>query len=156
MTKRSEARKQFLADVLTTALAGGIGHWSELTAAYDEHGTEPAGEYLEEFTHGPAIHAARILDYSDGSQDGTPHTLDLDTIDHGLAQLQDEDTYTRQLRDADRTNGKAGHIHPEAADAVIQLALRPDRLQLTGARNTEPAGEWLLTRYMHDPRTIHA
>ena len=109
-------RTQFLADILSTALEGGINYW----ATVDTIERVDAPEDIL----GWRYDTARILDHQDGSDFGTMHTIDLDTVAHGLTLMAD-DTNPRfdALRTADRTNGERGDFDAGDADATIQLGL---------------------------------
>jgi hypothetical protein len=121
---RSSERAQFLADVLTTALEGGIGYWSaaETYRWYDpklEGGTA-------EHEDGIANAYATIVD-----DDGERHEITLDTIAHGIAKLLMPTTtfYPSGYSDlsefalSNRTNGEDGDYDAEIADAVVQLGI---------------------------------
>ena len=121
---RSPERTQFLADLLTAALAGGVGHWADIVAVQDVHGHEPAGDYFEEFAPHVELHYARIIDTADGTPFGTPHDIDLDTMEKGLhAIASDPLVEIPELLLANHSNGRDGNIDPAAAGAVIQHAL---------------------------------
>ncbi|KZM68858.1 hypothetical protein [Nocardia terpenica] len=116
MRTRSRERIQFLTDVLTTAVEGGIGYWSELRG------------YLHEAPHAHAV----IVDYEDGEK----YHVDIETIAHGLNEVSRSHDVTgmnhkaRQLiTAANRENDFApagyryGDIDSEVADMVLQVAL---------------------------------
>ena len=118
MSKRSEARKQFLADVLSTAIEGGINYW----AAVDFDSAERVE--CEQDALGWRYGSVRILDKVDGTEFGTMRTIDANTVARGLRELRKTDRYSfKDLRKADRTNGDEGDFDAGDADAVIQLGI---------------------------------
>lgn len=134
MRQRSEARKQFLHMVFTTALEGGIGYWSAATAYHWSNGGDGYDPDLDGFY-------ARIVSNDDesgwgvkGLADDAELTIDADVIARGLSRLrkrQREHTltslsgalYCQQWMKADRTNGEEGDFDAEMADQVVQLGL---------------------------------
>ena len=113
---RSTARTTFLADLLGTALEGGINYWAAIDRT--EHAAAP------EDVLGWRYDSARILDREDGSDFGTMHTIDLDTVAHGLTLMAANDNPRFDaLRLANRTDGARGDFDAGDADAVVQLGL---------------------------------
>ena len=108
---RSAHRQQFLADILATAIEGGINHWADVDATDTD-------------VFGRQYTSARILDREDGSEFGTMHIVDLDTIAHGLTELVASDEYPfTELRKANRTSGGEGDYDAADADAIVQFGL---------------------------------
>ncbi|GAB4584433.1 hypothetical protein [Nocardia sp. IFM 10818] len=115
MTTRSPERIEFLTDVLTTAVEGGIGYWSELR------------KYLHEAPHAHAV----IVDYEHGEK----YHVDIDTIAEGLSLVSKAsvgglpERYRKAIVHADRLNtcspDYGGHpdIDSEIADMVVQISL---------------------------------
>ncbi|WP_461666495.1 hypothetical protein [Gordonia sputi] len=105
MTTRSGDRVEFLTDVYTTALEGGIGYWAECT------------EYQWSTTQ-----RAAITDI-----DGDHHTITLDTIAHGLTAITTgritlSDGHRHRITTANRTND-AADLDANDADLIVQAAL---------------------------------
>ena len=121
---RSPERTQFLVDVLTTAIEGGIGYWAEVTHFEDQTGTEPEGEYLGPFQHADC-YAATVRDYETGDE----HSVTLDTIARGanrLAATSIDNDLVNDFRDANRTNGDRGDIDATNADMALQMGIFGD------------------------------
>lgn len=109
-------RTTFLAGILSTALEGGINYWATVDTI---ERVDAPQDIL-----GWRYDTARILDHQDGSEFGTMHTIDLDTVAHGLALMAEYDNPRFDaLRTADRTNGERGDFDAADADATIQLGL---------------------------------
>ncbi len=116
MSKRSEARKQFLADVLATAIEGGINYWAAVDSAERVE--------CEQDVIGWRYGSVRILDKVDGTEFGTMRIIDANTVARGLRELRNSTRYAfPALRKADRTNGDEGDFDAGDADAVIQLGI---------------------------------
>lgn len=115
--KRSPEREQFLADVLTTAVEGGIQYWSTVE------------EYRNEYSVPVAETYAVIID-----DDGDEHRITIDTIAHGIQVLTTgENTgkafsmcgmdYWKQFLLANRTNSEDGDYDADIADNIVQAGL---------------------------------
>jgi len=116
MSKRSEARKQFLADVLSTAIEGGINYWANIDSAERVD--------CEQDVIGWRYGQVRIHDKEDGSDFGTMRVIDANTVARGLRELRNSTRYSfADMRKADRTNGDEGDFDAGDADAVIQLGI---------------------------------
>lgn len=115
MTARSQQRQNFLADVLTTALQGGINYWAGVGSAATRN-TE---------SHGFENLTATILDLAEvegGQHDAVQH-IDYNTITRGLRLARRIGPERPHLALADRTNGREGDFDAEDADIVVQLGL---------------------------------
>lgn len=119
---RSDARRQFLTDILITAVEGGINYWSAVSKYDPNNGTVRIHEYHpdagETDTNGYAVEGVLV---------------DVDTIARGIGVLRDKsrfpfahDGYWRQFWVADRTNGEDGDYDAGTADCIVQAALFGD------------------------------
>lgn len=103
---------QTLADIITTAVEGGIGHWSECVAY--------------KWTEGPEHTYADIIETGDG--DGTdPHHIDLETIQRGMEKILSGVVGIRSDLAAQVLSGvredDAIHVDSDAADCIVQAGL---------------------------------
>lgn len=109
MTRRSAERTTYLADVMTTAIEGGINYWASLdTVSRVEDPTEILGWRYD---------AAHLVDLEDGEE----YTISLDTIAQGLNRISKilPDCHIASAhRDMD-----AGDLDANDADAVVQYGL---------------------------------
>ena len=98
---RSPERLEFLADILSTAVEGGVNYWCEVSGyRWDDAGT------------------ARALLTRRG---GDRHELTPDVIARGLGRVLAEEGFA-DIREANRDND-AGMIDAEGADVIVQAAL---------------------------------
>jgi hypothetical protein len=98
-----ENREQFLKDVLTTAVEGGIQYWANVRI----------------------YHPDRVELDDDG---GNPHTVTTKTISHGISLARrvglkslSGDDYVKEWWLAD--NGEDGDYDADIADQILQLGL---------------------------------
>lgn len=127
MPTKTDTRKQFLIDVFTTALEGGIGYWS---LCYQYHWTlEPEGDSLGN----PDLDGfyAVIEETEEPFIEGEPgHRITQDTIVKGLSRIDagTPDTlhlhasYIGRIIGASRAND-AGMLDAADADIVVQVGL---------------------------------
>lgn len=109
MSKRTPERAQFLRDVLTTAVEGGINYWAQVGDYAPDEGTVTVYE---------------------SEEDDKPHAVTIETIakgigvarEKGLASLSGPD-YVAQFWLADRTNSERGDYDADIADSILQLGL---------------------------------
>jgi hypothetical protein len=106
-------REQYLDDILTTAVEGGIGYWS-------------FGRNYVWSDDGPTSVEIK----QDDEDDDTWHTVDRSAIRKGITRLLSGDmkvheSYVDMLRKADRHND-AGDIDAEIADLIVQAAVLGD------------------------------
>ena len=131
--KRTAEREQFLADVLTTAVEGGINDWAYVS------------EYKHEYTPVPVAETFAIVhevDPSDVEEDDEGYAIrglrvDIDTIAKGIGVIKswkaerdfqpnyfgDGGAYWREFLLADRTNGDDGDYDAIVADWIVQAGL---------------------------------
>lgn len=109
MARRSAERTTYLADVMTTAIEGGINYWASIdTVSQIEDPTEILGWRYD---------AARVVDLEDGEE----YTINLDTIARGLnriAKIQPRGRIAAADRDMD-----AGDLDAIDADIIVQFGL---------------------------------
>lgn len=120
---RSQARKQFLFDLFTTAIEGGINYWAEVEGyRCSLDGTK---EDLDGFY--------ATITRSEGDWDGEKR-IDIEVIDRGLALFRQQVSdgkigypgggdYFEQLVVADQSDGDDGDYDACGADCVVQLGL---------------------------------
>ena len=111
ITKSS--REQFLDDVVTTALEGGIGYWS-VCSAYEWDGV-PARAQIQEF------------DESTGEPFGPLMEVDRALIRRGIKDILSGESNTGEsligmVAAANATND-AGDVDADVADAIVQVGL---------------------------------
>ena len=105
MATRTTVRTEFLCDVYTCALEGGIGYWSTCT---DYRWSSDPRATVEESS-------------------GDPHVITLDTIARGVnsiisGKVKTPDVQRRRIAAAARTDG-AEAVDASDADAIVQAAL---------------------------------
>lgn len=111
---RTPQRLQFLQDVLTTAIEGGVNYWATVT------------EYRWE--HLPVGDAFAVLFDTEG--DNEKHRVDVDVVAKGIGVLTGartgdrwKGTYWQQFVAANRTNGDQGDYDADIADQIVQAGL---------------------------------
>lgn len=116
--KRTPEREEFLADILTTAVEGGINSWAEVT------------EYKwEGLAH--RDYFAVIVDAED--DDFPPTKITIHTIAKGIDVIKgldyqpnyfgDGGSYWRTFLEAYRTNGEDGDYDAIVADWIVQAGI---------------------------------
>jgi hypothetical protein len=129
MSNLTADRKQFLADIFTTALEGGISYWSSCSTYHWSKGDGSSD--LDGFY-------AAITD----EEDGTDYRIDRQVIQRGVGlfvrycngeinsnggpgdgQRLPSDHYWRQFLAANRTNGDDGDYDADVADNIVQFGL---------------------------------
>jgi hypothetical protein len=115
--RRSEARTEFLTDMLTTAVEGGIQYWAQVVSYRWDC---PA-----------AARHVTIIEHENTDQDDPPKiTVTLDMIASALGRfMRDEDgcrfvesAGDGQVKLANRTNGDDGDVDAGDADCILQIA----------------------------------
>lgn len=123
MTKRSRERAQFLADVLTTAVEGGIGYWSAVSEyRWDLEDPADTSVVVHEYDDDLGING-------DYKEEGV--RVDLDLIAKGIGILKRsggvgsafQSDYWKQFLLADRTNGEDGDYDAGTADCIVQAGM---------------------------------
>jgi len=110
---KSAARIQFLSDILSTAIEGGINYWAEFDSIEK---IDDANDIL-----GWRYDSAVIFDYDDPED---KFTINLDVVAKGLGILRKRNAERdSELLLANRTNGDEGDFDAEDADKIIQFGL---------------------------------
>lgn len=105
---RSPERKEFLDDLLITAVEGGINYWAQVSGY--------------KFTDVPGEAEVTVHDLESEHQ----HFVDIDVIAKGLGRLQQDEGLRSLYSDllvASRTNGEDGDFDASGADVVLQLGI---------------------------------
>lgn len=107
------SREQFLDDVVTTALEGGIGYWS-VCSAYEWDGV-PARAQIQEF------------DEDTGEECGPLMEVDRALIRKGIKGILSGEgrispIIQSYVQDADKNND-AGDVDADVADCIVQFGL---------------------------------
>lgn len=116
MTKRSDERALFLADVVITAVEGGIGYWARTRNYRWDEGDDAAGQ---------AYATVEVFDADGALADWK--LVNADTVAHGIGKIRDANfKINPDLRalilGADAEND-AGNIDADAADVIVQAGL---------------------------------
>ena len=119
-----EVPDQLCADIMCTALEGGIGYWSQADKI-ERKPCDPANP-SEDFNYVSCL-LAELNDDEGGYDWDCPHILDYGSIRDGLHTLltgycQINSELRGYLLDA-VLNGDASSIDSEGADAIVQAAL---------------------------------
>lgn len=125
-TVRTSEREEFLADIITTAIEGGIGYWSQCSQyqyVYDGEVRVHVGRRVGDGTRA-VVHVVNE-DESGYQEDGL--TIDVETIERGLKLLREgdcgvADRIRKCILLADHTND-AGYLDSDDADVVVQAGL---------------------------------
>ncbi len=133
MATRTAERQEFLADVITTALEGGVGYWSQ-ASEYRWFSPDLSGGTATPGPNGTANAYATLheTDTPDGEL-GDALTVDVDVIARAFGKIRRAASgdlvipflsreYARRLRDA-YDDIDAGDIDADDADVVVQVGL---------------------------------
>lgn len=117
MTKRTHEREQFLADVLTTAVEGGIQYWIDTVDEYRHKGLAPRDYFA-------------VITFENPKDDGPSRLTERITIDvvaKGIGILDKDQAfhfgYFNEFWKANRTNGNEGDFDASVADCIVQCGL---------------------------------
>lgn len=127
--KRTAQREEFLADILTTAIEGGINDWAAVT--------EYRWDGLDHRDYFATIVDGNAYDLDDEEPDFPESRVDIDLIAKGIGVIKswkaerdfqpnyfgDGGAYWRQFLEADRTNGDDGDYDAIIADWIVQAGL---------------------------------
>lgn len=130
---RTPARNSFLADIITTAVEGGIGYWSiALEYRWNDPGLPEVCQRLEAAPGGGGNAYALIID----TETDQRHEITLDVAARGLRRIIEGRTNSTDrdvaiVRAADHANDLApenghGDIDAWIADQIIQAGLLGD------------------------------
>lgn len=136
MTKRSAERTQFLADIIITAVEGGIGYWAAVRG-YKAPDDNPAGTrallrvHDEDDGYCAWTDVAKSLVYPRAmSVDGRWAVLGVNTIAHGISLIRKgecslDPAIRKNILGASAVN-EAGDIDSSDADIIVQLGILGD------------------------------
>lgn len=118
MTSRSPERVQFLSDVLTTAVEGGINYWSYVSE-YKPFGNPPT-VYVHEMAEDGEAHEETDAKFFIGINE---IARAIRTIQNNPAKFRfAHQGYWLQFWEANRTNGEDGDYDAGIADCIVQVA----------------------------------
>ena len=106
---------QTLADIIITAIEGGINYWSQ-TVTY-------------RWTEGPIHTYADIIEVGDGDEDEEDrkhHKIDLEVIKRGIERVLSAHAASSDIMESIHlavAEDDAGHIDGDAADVIVQFGL---------------------------------
>jgi hypothetical protein len=121
VAKRSPERKEFLTNVLVTAVEGGINYWADIEEYRIDEIPDPVFPGLTKWVGG----SVKVRDFE--GTGGKWHTVTLDTIARGIRVVTTPDfNLNRQMkswiRDGNAEND-SGDIDCWCADAIVQAAV---------------------------------
>ena len=117
MTTRTATRTQFLTDVLTTAVEGGIGYWAQVTSyTWDTEVVADRGVTITDVEDSGAIVRVTVANIATALGKFTKGTAV-----EAAAVVKVHPSYVRQIRTANREND-GGEIDADLADMVLQVA----------------------------------
>lgn len=118
--RRSPERTEFLADILTTAVEGGINYWAEVS------------DYTWDFDN-PGVAFVRVYCIEDDDltpPEGVP--VDIEKIAKAIARILNPEiptdlsaTNVKMIGDASKEND-AGDVDADLADCIMQVAVLGD------------------------------
>lgn len=129
MSKRTDERAQYLADLLTTAVEGGINYWAYVSNyRWDTDRPNDDGSTFTVHDTSVMVHETEEGDDEEGYPPA--HVVTLDTIAHGIALARQSGLgsmsgpeYVKQFWLSDRTNGRDGDYDADIADSILQLGI---------------------------------
>jgi len=112
MANRSEKRTEFLKDVLSTAIEGGIDYWS----------------VLWDYDYDAGTATIQVWNTNNESQvEGDKIYLTIDSVARGIKLLVDIGDVPEEIKKnvglANKTNGEYGDYDSIDADCIIQMAI---------------------------------
>lgn len=116
--ERTEERKQFLADIFTTAIEGGIDYWAAVSKYYWQ---KDGKADLDGFY-------AVVSDAEDEDAIPEDSRIDIEVIARGLNKICNDPSVKMAgcvrsiIQEADREND-ASNIDAEGADCIVQVGL---------------------------------
>jgi hypothetical protein len=129
MPTRSADRERFLADIITTAVEGGIGYWSQVSS-YRWWSDLIGGSGGATKTSDTSADVHPLLDDESGYRDEGVH-VGIEEVARALAVLRSDaviavhPTTRGRILEADRAND-AGDLDSNDADIVVQVAVLGD------------------------------
>jgi hypothetical protein len=128
MAKRSPDRERFLADVIVTAVEGGIGYWSQVSDY--RWWSDLIGGHNATAVFETSVIVYPLLDDESGySVNGVP--VGIDSIARAIERIKSDrsirlsDAYLARILIADRDND-AGNLDSDDADVIVQVAVLGD------------------------------
>lgn len=110
---KSAERVEFLSDILSTAIEGGINYWAQFDSIEK---IDDANDIL-----GWRYESAVIYDYDNPDEQ---FTINIDVIAKGLGILRRRNAERdKDLLEANRTNGMRGDFDAWDADKIVQFGL---------------------------------
>jgi hypothetical protein len=108
-----EVSDELCASILSTAIEGGIGYWSQV---------EPETRY--DASHPLYYKSAKIHEFGDSDEEQSVHEVDYDKIREALKVIITSPDFNQTKQDAIRaiTEHDGGHFDANSADVVIQVA----------------------------------
>lgn len=116
----SPERQQFLADLFTTALEGGVNYWAEVVAYHWAKPDVPRSAPMDERFDFEGYYAV----IRDAEGDGKEHRIDRQTIQRGLGkvmrgEVRVHESYVQRITQASREND-AGNLDAGDCDVIVQ------------------------------------
>lgn len=116
---RTDKRKEFLTDILTTAVEGGINYWARVVKyKWDPDGGTALGEaYVDIYETEEA--------YDKKPEDIEIHHVDIDVIAKGIGVLRAKHAHypPKAFWEANSSNGEEGDYDAGDADAILQAGI---------------------------------
>jgi hypothetical protein len=124
---RSPERQEFLSDIITTALEGGVGYWSVATA-YEWFDPTTSGGTATPGPNGTANAYATIHETEGDDAIGPPLLVDVDAIARALGIMRKGTPEGWNAQDVARclaasAANDAGDIDAGDADCIVQVAV---------------------------------
>lgn len=121
MTTRTAERAQFLTDILTTAVEGGINYWATIVT-YKWVDLPPAQYHVD-------LYETEEAEEIENDDDIKVFHVDIDVIAKGIGILLETrkdrgpEDYWAQFKLANRTNSEDGDYDADVADCILQAGL---------------------------------
>jgi hypothetical protein len=130
MASRSEARTEFLGDIITAAVEGGTGYWAQVSQYQwvdDLDPGKPVRVSVGERVGDGARAVLHPLNEDESGYEETGHVIDVEKIAMGLATIEREihccnERLRKRILRANREND-AGLIDADDADVIVQIAI---------------------------------
>jgi hypothetical protein len=128
MTKRTAERETFLADIVTTAVEGGMNYWAQ-TSGYRWYSLSlpDGGGSADPSPAGGGNAYAKVHEFGDEPKVIKVHDLTIETVAKGIGILKKPETeispYLRRTLLGADTENDAGEVDAEGADVLVQLGL---------------------------------
>lgn len=130
MPTRSIAREEFLGDIISTALEGGIGYWSaahQYQYVDELRSDRPVRVCVGKQQGDQARATVQELDEDGYDFEGPIHEITLDTIAHGIQLILDGKAGVNQRIKSNiylaNAENDAGYIDADDADVIVQAGV---------------------------------